>query len=314
MKIVVLDGATLGEDIDLSPLFNIGEVTVYPRTAESEIGERLSGADCAVVNKLKMNEATLRGASELKLICVAATGYDNIDLNYCEERNIAVCNVLAYSTDSVAQVTVAMVLSLFNRLEEYREYVNDGRYTERGLANALTPVYHEIAGKKWGIVGLGNIGRKVATVALALGCEVVAYKREPVSDFKCVDIDNLIQICDIITIHTPLNDGTRNLINKDRIAKLKEGAVIVNVARGAVCDEAALAEAAKSGKIFLGVDVYTTEPFGKDHPFYELRELDNVCMTPHMAWGSYESRNRCVSEIAENIKAFEDNKKRNRLV
>ena len=314
MKIVVLDGATLGEDIDLSPLYDVGEVTVYPSSSESEMSERLSGADCAVVNKLKMNETTLADASDLKLICVAATGYDNIDLEYCKKRNIAVCNVLGYSTNSVAQVTVAMVLSLYNRLEEYRKYVNDGRYTARGVANALVPVYHEIAGKKWGIVGLGNIGRKVADVATALGCEVVAYKRTVVDDYKCIDIDELVETCDIITVHTPLNDGTRNLISRERIDKMKKGTVVVNVARGAVCDESALAESAKNGKIYLGVDVYTNEPFGENHPFYELRGLDNVCMTPHMAWGAYESRNRCVSEIAENIKSFKENKKRNRLV
>lgn len=314
MKIAVLDGATLGRDIDITPLYNVGEVEFFDTTPDELISERLSGADCAVVNKIKMNESTIGGADSLKLICVAATGFDNIDLEFCRSRGIAVCNVVGYSTDSVAQVTLAMVLSLSTHLREYTDFVNSGEYTRAGIANRLVPTYFELAGKKWGIVGLGNIGGKVAEVAKAMGCNVVAYKRTPVDEYACVDIDTLCSECDIITIHTPLNDGTRNLINADRIASMKKGAIVVNVARGAVCDEAALALAAEKGDINLGIDVYTKEPFGTEHPFNKLLGLPNVCLTPHMAWGALDARNRCISEIAENIKSFKNKENRNRLV
>lgn len=314
MKISVLDGATLGRDIDISPLYSVGEVVSYDTTPDELISERLFGADCAVVNKIKMNESTIGSADSLKLICVAATGFDNIDLEYCKSRGIAVCNVVGYSTDSVAQVTLAMVLSLSTHLREYNDFVNSGEYTRAGIANRLVPTYYELAGKKWGTVGLGNIGGKVAEVASAMGCNVVAYKRTPAERFTCVDIDTLCRECDVITIHTPLNEGTENLINAERIASMKKGAIVVNVARGAVCDENALAVAAEKGDIYLGIDVYTKEPFPSDHPYNKLLGRPNVCLTPHMAWGALDARNRCIYEIAENIKAYKIKKNRNRLV
>ena len=314
MKISVLDGATLGADVDLTPLYEVGDVTVFDTTPEELVSERLKKSNCAVVNKIKMNENTLKGADELKLICVAATGFDNIDLEYCKNKGIAVCNVVGYSTDSVAQLTLAMVLSLSVHLSEYTSFVDSGKYTESGVANRLVPTYYELAGKKWGVVGLGNIGKKVANVAKAVGCDVYAYKRTPVEEYNCLDIDTLCKECDIISIHTPLNEGTKNLVNEKRINSMKKGAIVVNVARGAVCDEKALADAAEKGNIQLGVDVYTKEPFDCDHPYNKILGLPNVCLTPHMAWGALDARNRCVKEIAENIKAFENSEKRNRLV
>ncbi len=314
MRIKILDAATLGEDICLEPLKSVGEVIAYENTDLYETPERVCDADCIIVNKVKVNEETLKYANDLKIICVAATGFDNIDLDYCREKGIAVCNVKGYSTDSVAQITLAMVLSLASHLPQYNSYVESGKYTENGVANCLVPVYHELAGKTWGIVGLGNIGKKVAAVAQALGCKVIANKRIPDEDYFCTDIDTLCRESDIITVHTPLNDGTKDLISEERIASMKKGAILVNVARGAVCNEIALANAAEAGDIFLGVDVYSKEPFDKTHPYNRIAKLPNVCLTPHMAWGAYEARNRCVAEIAENIKAFENNEKRNRLV
>ena len=305
MKIVILDSGTLGADIDLSPIRSLGEVVEYKFTAPDEVAERLSNADVAVLNKIKLNESNLADAKNLKLICVAATGYDNIDIAYCREREIAVCNVPGYSTDSVAQLSVSMALSLVTHLDEYRSFVHSGEYSRSSSANRLEPVYHEIAGQTWGVVGGGGIGSKVAEIAQALGCRVLLCRRQPEDRYEAADIDRICRECDIISLHVPLSDSTRGMISRERIASMKDGVVIVNTARGAVCDEAAIADGVLSGKIgALGCDVYSTEPFGEDHPFSAILDRPNVCLTPHMAWGSYEARNRCVRRMAENIKEF----------
>lgn len=307
MKICVLDAATLGDDLDMSALCELGEVDIYQYTDNTNIAERVRDTDVIIINKVKLNADNLCYAKNLKLICIAATGYDNIDVNYCRDHSIAVCNVKGYSTNSVAQITVSMVLSLISHLNEYNSFVNEGKYSESNSANRLTPVYHEISGMTWGIVGYGNIGKGVGAVAKALGCKVLACKRNPDGDdtVEYTDIDTLCQKSDIITVHTPLSDSTRGLINAQRIASMKDTAILVNVARGAVTDESAIAEAIKSGKIgAFGCDVYSTEPFGKNHPFYEIKDFPNVCLTPHMAWGAYEARVRCLNEIIKNIKLF----------
>ena len=314
MKIVILDKATLGADIDLSPIKALGETTEYENTVPSEVTERICDADVIVLNKIKLNETNLPAAKNLKLICVAATGYDNIDTEYCKKNNIALCNVPGYSTDSVAQLTISMALSLATHLTEYSRFASSGDYTKSGVANCLTPVYHEISSLTWGVVGGGGIGSRVAEVAKALGCKVLVCRRKSEGDFPLADIDTICQTCDIISLHVPLSDSTRNMINKERIGKMKQGAILVNTSRGAVTDESALAEAVKNGKIALGTDVYSVEPFGEDHPFYGIRHLDNLLFTPHMAWGSFEARTRCIGKIAENIKGFFDGNPQNRIV
>lgn len=314
MKIVFLDALTLGNDIDLSGFSELGELVIYGGSTNAEVIERTRDCDVIVTNKLKLNENNLLQAHNLKLICVTATGFDNIDVNYAKSRGIGVCNVVGYSTSNVAQITVGMVLDLINRTDDYRASVKSGEYSARGVANVLSPTYHEIEGKTWGIVGFGNIGRRVARIADALGCRVLVNKREPISDFECVDIDTLCKECDIITLHTPLNEGTRGLINSERIAAMKDGVILVNVARGAVVDENAIADAFKSGKLGgFGCDVYSAEPFGKDHPYYEIKDMDNVILTPHMAWGSYEARLRLCNEVKENIIAFFKGDIKNRI-
>ena len=314
MKIVILDSGTLGADIDLSPIRSLGEVAEYKFTAPDEVADRLSDADVAVLNKIKLNESNLSGAKNLKLICVAATGYDNIDIAYCREHGIAVCNVPGYSTDSVAQLSVSMALSLVTHLDEYRSFVRSGEYSRSSSANRLEPVYHEIAGQTWGVVGGGGIGSKVAEIAQALGCRVLLCRRQPETRYEAADIDRICRECDIISLHVPLNDGTRGMISRERIASMKDGVVIVNTARGAVCDEAAIADGVLSGKIgALGCDVYSKEPFGEDHPFSAILERPNVCLTPHMAWGSYEARQRCVRRMAENITEFYKGNDHNRI-
>ncbi len=309
MKITVLDSATLGEDLDLSPLNEVGETEVYKNTAPDEVAARIADSEVVVINKIKLNESNLSAAKNLRLICIAATGYDNIDVAYCKKAGIAVCNVIGYSTHSVAQITVATVLSLACHLPEHSETVKSGRYTASGVANSLVPVYHELAGKTWGIIGYGNIGKQVGRVAEAFGCRVIASRRSGGSS-----VEDVCREADIITIHTPLNDSTRGLVSKEMIALMKNDVIVVNAARGLVTDEKAIADAVKEGRIgAFGSDVFSVEPFGKEHPFYEIKDLPNVCLTPHMAWGAYEARVRCLNEIVENIKAFQKGEKRSRV-
>lgn len=314
MRISVLDAGTLGEDISTDLFLHFGEVRVYTSTAPEEVAEHVGDAEAVILNKIKLNESNLAGAEHLKLICVTATGFDNIDLAYCRRRGIAVCNVVGYSTQCVAQVTVSMVLSLMTHLAEYTACVRDGSYTRSGCANRLTPVYHEIAGKTWGIVGFGNIGQAVGRVAQALGCRVLVNKRTPIEGWECVDFDTVCREADILSIHTPLNDGTRNLLDRAHVDMLKPNTIVVNVARGAVTDEAALADAIIAGRLGgLGVDVYSVEPFPAEHPFTAILDRPNVCLTPHMAWGGYETRVRLLEEVFENIRAYLCGERRNRV-
>ena len=315
MKISFLDASTIGSDIDLSLYERYGELKVYSTTTQDEFVDHVGDSDVIIINKLKVGRQNLPACPHVRLVCVTATGFDNIDTEYCRENGIAVCNVVGYSTQNVAQLTIATVLSLYCHLKEYDRSVSDGSYTRGGVANILTPVYHEICGKTWGIVGYGNIGKQVGVVAKALGCNVLVYKRTPIERENCVDIDTLCRESDIITVHTPLNDGTRNLINRERIAMMKKDAVLVNVARGAVCDEEAIADTILEGKLGgVAIDVYSKEPFGEDHPIARIAGLDNVILTPHMAWGSYEARVRCCEEIALNIESYINGERRNRIV
>ena len=314
MRITVLDAATLGEDLSMEGFSELGELTVYGNTAPDEVREHVRGAEVLILNKVKLNRENLADCDRLRLICISATGFDNVDLDYCRERGIAVCNVVGYSTQCVAQVTVSMALSLMTHLSEYAEYVKDGSYTESGIANRLTPVYHEICGKTWGIVGFGNIGGQVGRVAEALGCRVLVNKRIPIDGWSCVDFETVCRESDILSIHTPLNDQTRGLLDEAHIAMMKPTAIVINVARGAVTDERALADAIREKRLGgLGVDVYSLEPMAKDHPFVDILHLPNVCLTPHMAWGGYETRVRLLDEMAQNIVSYLEGGRRNRI-
>jgi len=314
MKIVYLDAATIGEDLDLSFLSELGDVVIYPNISQEDVPSAIRDTDVVILNKLKLNESNLKHAKNLKLICETATGYDNIDIDYCKKNNIAVCNVVGYSSHSVAQLTVAMALNLLMSIDEYNTYVHNGNYTKSGIANKLTPTYHELCGKVWGIIGLGDIGREVAKVAQALGCEVIAFKRTPDPCIPCHELSHIFKNADIISVHLPLSDETRGIIDENLISQMKKNAVFINVARGAVTDEEALAKAVLDKKIGgIGIDVYSEEPFSVNHPFYKLMGNKHALLTPHMAWGAYESRLRCIKEVAENIKAFYRNEIKNRL-
>ena len=315
MTIVILDYITLGDDLDLSCACELGEVIKYPTSTQEEAKERVKDADVIIVNKVKMVKDVLENAPKLKLICETATGYDNIDIEYCKSRGIAVANTPGYSTYCVAQVTVSIASYLMTRLGEYRNFVHSGNYSTSNSANRLSPVYHEFYGRTWGVIGFGNIGRAVGNVARALGCNVIVNKRNPVSDFECVSIDELVKRADIISIHCPLTDETRGMIGEKEIALMKNDAIVINVARGAVWDENAMTDAILNDKIGgLGCDVYSVEPFRNDHPFAKILDKENVCLTPHMAWGAFETRTRCFNTVASNIEAYLNGKAQNRIV
>lgn len=312
MKIVLLDAATLGQDISLAPLAALGDLTVYDNTSPHELAARLADCDVVVQNKVRLNEAAFAAAKRLTMVAELATGYDNIDLAAARKHGVAVCNVPGYSTPSVVQVTLAMALSLATHLPAYREHVASGAYSEGDTANKLTPVYHELAGKTWGIIGYGAIGRAVGEVAKALGCRLLVCRQTKTND--TVTPDTLCRESDIISLHTPLTAATRGLIDRRRLSLMKPGVILLNTARGAVTDEAAVAAALQEGRLGgLGIDVYSDEPFLPSHPFYAIRNDARVCLTPHMAWGSFEARTRCLATAAENIRAFYAGKPQNRV-
>ena len=314
MKIVILDAASLGEDIDLSPILHLEETTVYETNSPETLASCIGDAEVVVSNKSKLTAQVLEQVPNVKLICVTATGFDTVDTKYCRAHGIGVCNVPGYSTDSVAQLTVALALNLATHIKEYREFVHSGGYSAGNIANKLSPCWHELTGKIWGIVGGGNIGNRVAKIAQALGCHVKMYRRNPDPEFETVDLNTLCEESDILSIHLALTDQTRGMVGAAQIQKMKKNAIVINVARGAVTDEEALAQAIEEERIGgLGVDVYSAEPFGKDHPFSRILDRDNVCLTPHMAWGSIESRNRCIARVAENIAAFYRGESLNRV-
>ncbi len=314
MKVVILDRASVGLDISMERFGDFGEVCVYDSTPAECLQERIANADVIILNKIKIGKHEIDNAPHLKLICVTATGFDNIDIEAASNAGVAVCNVPGYSTDSVVLYTIATALSLFSKLPTYSDFVESGKYSSSGLPNRLSPVYHEISGKTWGIIGYGNIGRAVARVAEALGAKVIVYKRSWTNDAPCVQIETLLSESDIITVHCPLNDESRHLINDKAIQLMKPDVIIVNEARGAVVDSRAIRDAIINNRIGgFGADVYEQEPLPKNDPLFEIMHLPNVILTPHCAWGAYESRERCISIVYSNIKSFLDGKMQNRV-
>lgn len=314
MKTVILDRLSLGEDTPIERLYSFSEVVSYDKTEPDLIKERIKGADVVIINKVKMTRAILEKAEGLKLICLFATGYDNVDIEAAREYGIAVCNVPGYSTDSVALLTVSSTLALYTHLYEYRSFVSSGEYSKSDSPNKLTPVYHELRGKVWGIVGYGNIGRAVGRIAEAFGARVIATKRTPTDEVECTDLATLCRESDIITLHCPLTKETEGMINSDSISLMKKSVVLYNAARGKVVVEEDVARAIEEGRIAaFGSDVFSEEPFGKDSPFDRIKRFDNVIFTPHTAWGAYESRCRCMNIVCDNIESFVNSKTLNRV-
>ena len=315
MKIVILDASTLGNDISWDKFKAFGELSIYPLSRPDEIGLRIADADVVVTNKCHLSEEALGHSQKLRLILEAATGFDNIDTAFCRSKGIAVANVKAYSTASVAQLTLAMALSLSTRLEAYRSYCADGSYSRSGLFTRVEPVWNELDKKTWGIVGAGTIGSKVAAVAEALGCEVITWQRRPSERYQTVPLDELLSRSDIISLHVPLNEATRGLISRERLKLVKPSAILINVARGQVLDETAVVDALLNKELGgFGCDVFAPEPFPEEHPFSRIRDLPNVILTPHMGWASAESRQRLMDALVRNLSAYLAGQDESRIV
>lgn len=315
MKLVVLERNSVGTDVDVSCFERFGEVEYYPNTVAENTAERVKDADIVIANKAPMNESTLKDAPDVKLICLFATGFDNVDLDYCKSRGIRVANVVNYSTAAVVQHTLMLALALEEKLAFYDDYVKSDTYANQDRFSNFDRPFGEFEGKTWGIVGMGNIGRGVARVAQALGCKVIFYSasgNSTCTEYERVELDTLLAQSDILSLHCPLSDRTRGLINKEAFAKMKKSAILVNVARGPVVDTQALYEALTEGQIAAaGLDVLEKEPISKDNPLGTIKDSTKLIITPHMAWASTEARERLVSEVSKNIEAFLGGEDRN---
>lgn len=308
MKIVVLDCETLGLDISLEPITSLGECTLYDNIENEGIPLALKDADVCVTNKKLLGAHNLDGCENLKLICLTATGYNNVDVEFCKKKNIKVRNVPGYCKESVCQHTFALLLSLMESLSYYDDFVKSGSYTKSGLANHLAIPFGEISSKTWGIIGMGGIGREVGKVASAFGARVIYAPVSGVSrkeEYEEVTPDELFSQSDIISIHSPLNEKTENLINKQTLSQMKKDAIIINVGRGGIVNSRDLVEAVDTGVIRgAGIDVYPTEPPCENDPFMNMKHPERFVLTPHIAWASIEARNRCVEIVGENIRAL----------
>ena len=320
MKIVMLERHSVGTDVDVSCMSELGDFISYDNTVtHEEVIDRIGDADAVIVNKAPLNSDTLKCAANLKFIGVLATGYDNIDIKYCRERGIRVANVRDYSTAMVAQHTFTLALALSQKIAHYDNYVKSGQYAaQRRFSNFDIPFY-ELDKKTWGVVGLGNIGRRVARIADSFGCRVITHSvtgsRHDDSPYEQVDKNTLLKESDYISLHCPLSDLSRGFIDADALAAMKETAVLINVARGPVVDSAALADALENGKIAgAGLDVLEHEPLAEGDPLGKIKDSNRLIITPHLAWASVEARTRCVEEVYLNLKAFMNGEDRNAVL
>ena len=308
MKIVFLDVKTVGEDIDLSSFEKLGEIVKYPFTAYDEIDERAKDADVLIVNKIKVNAETIKSAKNLKLVCVTATGTDNLDKEYLDKQGIAWRNVAGYSTESVTQHTFALLFHLLENLNYYERYVKEGNYINDTLFTHFDRHFNELGSMTFGIIGLGNIGRRVANIAKCFGAKVIYYSPSgaaPQEGYDQVDFDTLLKESDIVSVHAPLNEHTKGLMNKEAFKKMKKSAIFLNLGRGPIVVEKDLAEAIKNNEIkAAGLDVLEVEPMKEDSPFIELRDYDNFVITPHIAWASVEARTNLMKIIEGQVKEF----------
>lgn len=306
MKIVLLDALTFG-DTDLSSFKQFGEVEIFQTTSKEQTQERIYNADVIVTNKVVISDAVMANAPRLKLICVAATGMNNIDLEAAKKRAIEVKNVSGYSTDSVVQHTFSMLFYLVGHSKYYDGFVKSGAYSKSPIFTDVTKPFFEIKGKKWGIIGLGTIGRKVANVAKTFGAEICYYStsgKNDSSDFLKSDLQDLLKVCDIISIHAPLNEKTLNLLGYEQLLTCKDKAVVLNLGRGGIIDEEAIARIIDEKNISFGLDVLEKEPIREDHPLLRVKNRENLYITPHIAWASVEARDKLIAGVVENIKSF----------
>lgn len=308
MKIVFLDAKTIGEDIDLSGFDELGEVVKYGFSTAEEARERSKDADVLVLNKVQVNEQTIGAAKHLKLVCVTATGTNNLDKEYLAKQGIEWRNVAGYSTESVAQHTFAMLFYLLEKLPYYDNYVKSEKYVNDVSFTHFAKAFHELSGKTYGIIGLGNIGRRVADIAKAFGCHVIYYStsgRNSQLGYERVSFDELLERSDIVSIHAPLDENTLGLMNQKAFAKMKSSAILLNVGRGPIINEADLAEALNNRMIAAaGLDVLSVEPMQPENPLRGIKDSERLLITPHIAWAGVEARMRLMDIILNQIKEF----------
>ena len=316
MKIVIADKDSVGNDMDYSIYDELGEVTYYDdKITDENAAERLKGAEVLMINKSQITDAILDSAPDLKLICEFATGYDNANIPACNAHGVKVANIAGYSTPSVAQHTFALLFYLMESMRHYDEFVKSGEYANQPHFCCLDIPFHELEGMTYGIVGMGNIGKMVAQIATAFGAKVIFYASSGHSDcteYEQVSFDELLERSDVISLHCPLTDRTRNLFDKKAFDRMKSTAMLINVARGAVVSEADLYDALTQGKIkAAGLDVLNPEPMAKDSPLLKIQDSTKLIVTPHLAWASTEARKRCLEEVKKNVMAWQQGKPRN---
>jgi lactate dehydrogenase-like 2-hydroxyacid dehydrogenase len=308
MKIIFLDKKTIGEVSNLNLIHRLGEIEMYDNTLPEEVVERTAGMDVIITNKVVIDKKTIDALPSLKLICIAATGMNNVDVEYAREKGIETKNVVAYSTDSVAQATFAMLLYLLNRPGYYDAYVRSSAYGRSDIFTHHGPGFWELSGKRFGIIGLGNIGRRVAKIAEGFGMEVVFFSatgRNNNINYKRFDLDTLLKTSDVVSIHAPLTELTENLLTYEKMKMMRRCAILLNTGRGGIINEADLVRALNENLIgAAGLDVLTREPISQDSPLLKVMDKDKIIITPHIAWASIEARERLIEKIAKNIEAF----------
>lgn len=311
MKIVLLDALTLGDVANLADVEQFGEFVKHEATTPDKTIERLQDAEIAITNKVVIDRKVMVACPTLKLICVAATGMNNIDLEAADELGIEVKNVAGYSTQSVAQHTFTLLFSLLGNVVYYDTYVKSGQYAESPIFTHLNKEYWEIAGKTLGIIGLGTIGKEVAKIATVFGVHVVYYStsgKNNHSEYEQVELNSLLERSDVVSVHAPLNEKTKNLISANQLGKMKKSAILLNTGRGGIINEEALIDALNENKIAAaGLDVLMKEPIVEGHSFLKLIDKNKLIITPHIAWASKEARFKLVSGIINNIKSFQSN-------
>ena len=308
MKLVFLDTKTIGEDIDLSAYDALGEVVKYGFSTLEEIPERVKDADVLIVNKIAINEQTIGTAKNLKLVCVTATGTNNLDKEYLKKRGIAWRNVAGYSTESVTQHTFALLFYLLEKIRYYDDYVKNEKYINDTVFTHFAEHFNEVNGKTWGIIGLGTIGRRVADIAKAFGARVIYYSASgsPAQEgYEQVDFETLLATSDIVSVHAPLNEYTKDLMDREAFAKMKKTAIFLNLGRGPIVVEQDLYEALETGEIAAaGLDVLCEEPMSETNPLAKIKDSKKLIITPHIAWARVEARNRLMQIIAGQIREF----------
>jgi len=312
VKIVLLDSETLGEIANLRVLEKLGDLEIHKNTKHEEIIDRCAGKEIVITNKVVLDKEVLSQLPDLRLICVSATGTNNIDLKYAENKGIEVKNVTAYSTNSVAQTTFSMLLYLVTKPNYFDSFVKSGAYARSNTFTHLGNPFWELTGKRLGIIGLGTIGRKVAHIAQSFGMEVVFYSTSGKNNninFKRFDLETLLSTSDVVSIHAPLNDQTKNLIGYEQIKTMKSCSILLNTGRGGIVSEKDLAKALNENLIdAAGIDVFEKEPMEADNPLLKVHNKDKLLLFPHVAWTSIESRQRLIDKLGQNIKTYIDSK------